>query len=168
MPIPRYLANDGVLITRAGLVLGMSQEEIGRIIGVSRRTISRWVAAGGGLHMIASEATQLAAAVHPLEPKLAAEILEPHGLTVESVGIVKPTPPPPQPLHAPPPPPYLVDVVVCAAAEALDASPRAMRPALFAAMQRAKEAGLGVEDMLKGLKERGGSPERRGAKRTRK
>ena len=45
----------------------------------------------------------------------------------------------------------MVDVVVCAAAEALDVSPRAVRPALLAAFQRAREAGLTLEQVEKAL-----------------
>jgi MoxR-like ATPase len=44
-----------------------------------------------------------------------------------------------------------VDAIVCAAAEALDASPRAVRGALLAAFACAREAGLPVETVEKAL-----------------
>jgi hypothetical protein len=44
-------------------------------------------------------------------------------------------------------PPHLVDTVVCAAAEALGVPPPAVRPALLAAFQRAREVGLTTEDV---------------------
>ncbi|MDP9001553.1 MAG: hypothetical protein M3O46_15745, partial [Myxococcota bacterium] len=49
----------------------------------------------------------------------------------------------------------LIDAVVCAAAEALDVSPRAVRPALLAAFARASELGLTLERSLEGLRRHG-------------
>jgi hypothetical protein len=45
----------------------------------------------------------------------------------------------------------VVEAVVCAAADAMDVSPRAMRPALLAAFTRARRIGLTVEAMEKAL-----------------
>jgi hypothetical protein len=45
----------------------------------------------------------------------------------------------------------LVEVVVCAAAEALDVSPRVVRPALLAAFKSARAVGLDLETMEKAL-----------------
>jgi hypothetical protein len=41
----------------------------------------------------------------------------------------------------------LTDAVVCAAAEALNVPPPAVRPALLAAFRRAREVGLRLEDV---------------------
>src|SRR4029077_16663730 len=65
-----------------------------------------------------------------------------------------PPPPPRPPPPAPPPPPdprYIVDTVVCAAAEAIQLMPEAIRPALRAAFRRARLAGLSVQDVDKAL-----------------
>ena len=40
---------------------------------------------------------------------------------------------------------HLVDSIVCAAAESIDGSPRAIRPAVKAAFDRAAALGLGLE-----------------------
>ena len=91
----------------------------------------------------------LARAVHPHDPGLAARLVATRGATLEDAGIVSP----PAPAAPPPPapPPYLVDVVVCAAAEALDASPRVVRPALLAALKSARAVGLDMDAMEKAL-----------------
>jgi hypothetical protein len=48
--------------------------------------------------------------------------------------------------------PLLVESVVSAAAEALDVSPRVARPAVLAAVERAKAAALSVDDLLAALR----------------
>ena len=40
-----------------------------------------------------------------------------------------------------------MDAMLCAAAEASDASPKALRPVLHVAFKRARELGLSVEDV---------------------
>ena len=42
---------------------------------------------------------------------------------------------------------FLAHGVVCVAAEAMDLSPRALRPALFAAFKHARELGLTMDAM---------------------
>jgi len=131
--------------------LGDTQESFGKRLGVSRRTISRWISRGGGPGMLA-KFYDLARAVHPHDPKLAARIVASQGATLEDAGIVVPSEAvAPSLLLPPPPPPYLVEVVVCAAAEALDVSPRVVRPVLLAALRTARSLGLDVESMEKAL-----------------
>jgi len=129
-----------LLMTLAMHSLGTNQRGLADLLGLSRRTISRWVKHG---HPVASPARidTLARAVHAHDPALAARIVAVRGATLVDAGIARPEPPPAPPA---PPPPYLVDVVVCAAAEALDVSPRVVRPALLAAFQRARAVGLDV------------------------
>jgi hypothetical protein len=135
------------LLTRAQLALRVSQAKLGELIGVSRRTIVRWVAHGA----IPSKAqvVVLARAVYPGDAKLAEEIAAAAGETLESLAlVVKPPPAAPRPapaLH------HMMGTIVCAAAEALDSSPKALRPALLAAFKQAAEMGLTVEDVCKGL-----------------
>jgi hypothetical protein len=46
---------------------------------------------------------------------------------------------------------HLADSVLCAAAEAMQASPHAMRPAFAAGLHRMIELGLGAEEVLRAL-----------------
>ena len=45
----------------------------------------------------------------------------------------------------------VVDAIVCAAAEAIDVTPKAIRPALLAAFRRARVIGLGVDAVANAL-----------------
>jgi hypothetical protein len=136
------------LVILAMNVLGESQEAFGERLGVSRRTVSRWMGRSV-MSLDAGACDALARAVYPHDPALAARLVATRGATLEDAGIVSP----PAPVAPPPPapPPYLVDVVVCAAAEALDASPRVVRPALLAALKRARAVGLDMDAMEKAL-----------------
>jgi transcriptional regulator with XRE-family HTH domain len=136
------------LLILAMNALGVSQEGLGNLLGMSRRTVSRWMSRGSA-SLSPADCDTVARAVYPLDPGLAARLVATRGATLEDAGIVSPRPaaaPPP-----PPPQPYLVDVVVCAAAEALDASPRLVRPALLAALKSARAVGLDMETMEKAL-----------------
>jgi transcriptional regulator with XRE-family HTH domain len=138
----------GEILIRAGVALRKSQGEMGQLLGVSRRTISRWTSRG--TTFIPSQARDLAAALLPVDRALAVRAAALHGETLVSLGLEKP-PPPPAPAVPAEPPGHLVDAVVCAAAEALDASPRAVRPALLAAFRRARELALKVEHVERAL-----------------
>jgi transcriptional regulator with XRE-family HTH domain len=135
------------LLVLARQALGMTQEQFGLALGVSHRTASRWEA--GQSTPVPAEVSKLAAMVYPKDSKLAAELAAAASETLESLGIVAPLGPP-----APPPPlptPLLVDSVVCAAADALDAAPMTLRGALFAAFRRARELRLSVDEVEKAL-----------------
>jgi helix-turn-helix protein len=130
--------------------LGMTQEELGRAMGVARRTAQRWASQG----IPSYELPNLARLVHPRAPALAREIVAASGSTLEAAGIVAPAPPP-VPAPAPPPPPLpagVVDAVVCAAADAMDRMPKEVRPGLYAAFARAKEIGLTVDVVERALR----------------
>jgi hypothetical protein len=138
----------GTFLTRAGFALDMSQGELGALLGVSRRTVSRWVAAGDPL-LLPSQAVTLVRALHPRDRALAERVAVQHGLSLEGLGLVANAP---SPVPAATPVAHLVDTVVCAAAEVLDASPRAVRPAILAAFERARAVGLtmaAAEDALR-------------------
>lgn len=139
------------LLIAAGDVLRLNQRELAERLGVSRRTIVRWTAratAMGPTDMIA-----LARLVFPHDLQLAEALALKSATTLERLGLVRPAPPPPPalppPVPSPPPPPLarLVDIVVCAVADALDLPPRAARPALLAGVRRAKELGLKLDEM---------------------
>jgi transcriptional regulator with XRE-family HTH domain len=141
---PREVAS---LLTHAGFALGKSQHEIGQLIGVSRRTISRYVSGGGWL--TASQAESLTRALHPVDEALARTAASAGGLTLADLGLD----------------PALnaeavrkdrarrIRLVLYEAASAIDVSPRAVAPALHAAVKAAKEEGLAMGDVEAALGE---------------
>jgi transcriptional regulator with XRE-family HTH domain len=136
-----------VLTLEARRLLGLTQETLGDLLGSSRRTVQRWDR-GHALPM-KEQLAKLAAEVYPLDAQLAEKLAKEAATTLEELGVVTPVPPPPPPA----PPPYLTDTVVCAAAEALNVPPPAVRPALLAAFRRAREVGLKVEDVEEALRD---------------
>jgi transcriptional regulator with XRE-family HTH domain len=140
----------GLLLSRARRLLRMSQEEFGRLLAVSRKTASRYET--GGSTPLMAQVMELARLVYANgDLALASELAESTSQTLESLGIV----PPPKPADPFTPPTRLVvDAVVCAAADALEASPgtmRGTRSAVLAAFRRARELALSVEDVEKAL-----------------
>ena len=141
---------------RDALVIG--QRGLGELLGASRRTVQRWDSGHGG--PTADQLARIASAVHPRDASLATKIATVAGTTLEQLGLVRPEPavaPPPvantPALPPPSPPSHLTDAVVCAAAEALNTPPPAVRPVLLAAFRRAREVGLRVEDVEQALSE---------------
>ena len=137
-----------VHVFEAQRLLSLSQRQLAELVGSSLRTVQRWSAGHGAPYT--SDIVKLAAAVHPRDPALARRLASHAGQTPESLGLVAPAPPPPvQPAPvASPLTPVLVEAVVAAAAEALDVSPRVARPAVLAAVERAKTAELSLDDLL--------------------
>jgi hypothetical protein len=136
-------------------VLVLSQNDLARKLGVSRRTGQRWSAGSGP---VGTDLQNMARLVHGADPRLAAEIAEAAGTTLEALGLRPPAPPslpspsPVTPPVPPPPPDRVVDAVVCAAAEAMQVMPQSVRPALLAAFACARELGLTVEGVEKVLR----------------
>jgi transcriptional regulator with XRE-family HTH domain len=148
MPLVTPKRPIGHVLTEARQKLGMSQAQFGPALGSSHRTATRWDA--GQSLPAPTELRRLAKLLLPLDTALAAEAAAHMGDTLESLGLVAPKPPPP-PVAPPTPPQDLADIVVCAAAEASDVSPRAMRPLLHVAFRRAREVGLTVEQVERAL-----------------
>jgi transcriptional regulator with XRE-family HTH domain len=150
---------DLVFLTlQARNALGLGQKGLGDLLGASRRTVQRWDSRQGAPS--ADQLARLATAVHPHNAPLATNIAALAGMTLEQLGLVRPEPVAAPPavtdapaLRPPSPPPHLTATVVCAAAEALNASPLAVRPVLLAAFRRAREVGLRVEDVEGALSE---------------
>jgi hypothetical protein len=134
------------LVARAQRTLGLGHREFGKALGSSERTAARWAA--GRSRLALPQLRDLARLVYPKDAALAEEIASAASETLESLGIVAPAPPPPV-VVAPPAPDanVLVDVVVCAAADALSMAPSAVRGALLAAFGRARELGLSAGDV---------------------
>lgn len=145
------------LVTRAQLALGFSQRQVAEAVGTSLRTVQRWSSRTAHPHV--GELRALAVLVHPRDAGLASKLATVAGDTLESLGLVKPPPPPavvepaasvaralPANITS-----ALADSVVAAAAEVLDVSPRVARPALLAAMRRAKSTELDLDSLLSAL-----------------
>jgi transcriptional regulator with XRE-family HTH domain len=157
----RHLHNPGFdvrrLVIEAQLTLGITQLEMARMLGCSRRTVSRCAARRSAPGQ--SDLLALARAVHAKDPSLAAKLAHEGSQTLESLGLVKPAPAMPAvtvpAAHVRPFPPtrLVVESVVCAAAEVMQASPATVRGALRAAFARARGLGLTVEEMDDALTE---------------
>ncbi len=135
------MANVAALVIEARRHLAVSQGKLGTMLGSSARTGQRWER--GGMPPAPQQLHQLAALVHPFDPELAARIATAGGSTLAELGIA--LPPAPAPGAGMPNPTLMVDSVVCAAADAMQLVPEAVRPALRAAFRRARLAGLSVE-----------------------
>jgi transcriptional regulator with XRE-family HTH domain len=150
--MPHVPSSEAIgLVLRAQEALGLTQERLGEMLGVSRRTVTRWIArdscpSNGDLHA-------LARAVHPTNAELAVMLAQEGGQTLESLGILTPAPPvEPKELPVPAPRPFpptrlLVESIVCAAAESMNAPPVSVRDALRSAFARARGLGLTVEEV---------------------
>jgi DNA-binding XRE family transcriptional regulator len=141
------MPNPPGLLLEVQRALGLSQREVGELIGVSRRTMVRWN--NGGMGPIASEWCELARHVYPVDAVLAATLAKQAGETLESLRLVAPPASPPLLLPLPKAPTVtnsdLVDLAVLSAAEALSMPPQAVRPALVAAVDRMTACGLTLE-----------------------
>jgi DNA-binding transcriptional regulator YiaG len=140
------------LLIEARRHLGVSQGQLGEMLGSSERTGQRWER--GGSTPMPTQLHTLAGLVYPHARDLAAQIAAAGGSSLEHLGIVRteePPPPPPPAQPEVPDPVHIVDTVVCAAAEAMNLMPNEIRPALRAAFRRARLAGLTVEAVDRGL-----------------
>ena len=139
------------LLSEARRVLGIpNQAALGELLGSSAHTGQRWER--GQATMMPHQLQKIVSLVHARDPALAAEMAGAASTTLAQLGID------PAPAQAPaaasaavvtsaPDPAFLVDTVVCAAAEAMDVMPEGIRPALRAAFRRARLARLSVEDI---------------------
>lgn len=140
---PPRMPNDNIVYFElARQALGTTQEGLGKMMGVSRRTAQRWGTSGIPGYALAD----LARLALPHNRALALKIAAAAGVTLEATRI-EPPPPPPAPL-----PDSVVDAVVCAAAEAMEMMPKEIRPGLHAAFARAKEIGLSVDAIERALR----------------
>jgi hypothetical protein len=153
--------SPAALFELSRVALGTTQVGLGKMFGVARRTAQRWSDTGVPFYYL----PKLAALVYARDPLLAAEIAASAGKTLEGLGIVKPSPPmappvdtppapqaPPSPAPPPPLPAGVAEAVVCACAEAMDLSPRAVRQGLHAAFATAAQLGLDVQTVERWLR----------------
>ncbi len=134
------------LVSLAASALSFNNKQLGKFLGLSSRTITRWwnnEASPSG-----QEVVKILRAVHPKDPALAAKLATELGTTLQALGLAAPAPPPaPPPPRPRPPNALMVESIVCAAAVAQQATPDAVRPILQAAFARARGMGLSVEEV---------------------
>ncbi|MGA2448776.1 MAG: helix-turn-helix domain-containing protein [Polyangiaceae bacterium] len=151
MPIAKPRSTLPQLLTDARRQLRMSQREFGPALGASHRTANRWDA--GKASPAARNLQRLAELLAPVNPALATEAAAHIGQTLESLGLVSPSSEAGAAAQSglAGPAKDLVDIVLCAAAEAADTSPRAMRSLLYVAFRRARQVGLTTEQLEQAL-----------------
>ena len=139
------------LFIRALDAAGGTQTNVANAMGISRRTISRYVASGSPM-LMPWHLEALARLVARSDLELAAELAAAAGTTLEKLGLVAPRPAPPAPApSAPPLGPAQVDSIVCAAAEQLAVPPQQVRPSVAAAFARAHELGYSIAQVTQAL-----------------
>jgi hypothetical protein len=164
--MPRIVPTNHLgLVARALSTLGLSYRKAAGPLGSSQRTIQRWFS--GGSSPSVEQIVTLAKLVYPHDPALSAALAAEAMETPVSLGLVAPPPPPAPPAQVAPAPSvpvaFLVDSIVCVAAETMGLAPAALRPSLYAAFKRARELGLdiaGAERALQGsLASAGSAPD---------
>jgi transcriptional regulator with XRE-family HTH domain len=130
--------DSAALLVHCQIALGLSQKELGDLVGRDRRTIQRWQK--GGSDLTPGQVQTLASALQPVRPDLAEQVLE----LGRKTGIVGP---PASPATA-----EVIDAILQAAADAGGTSPEAIRPAVAAALMKAEEVGVEVGAIVAGLK----------------
>jgi hypothetical protein len=113
-------------------------------VGVSPRTVQRWLSRGAG--PATSQTLTIARALYPLDAALAAQFAEAGGQTLESLGLAAPRLPSAAIVSVPLR--HVVDAVVYAAADAGELPTRAARRAVSAALRCMSDAGVAVETVL--------------------
>lgn len=141
-PAKRLPPNVPTLLERARAALQVHKSALGSALGVSPQTMYRWVR--GESRPGPAAFRQLAVRIHPADPTLAAELAAAGGATPAALGLVTRPKVPLEPLAA--------ESVVSAAADALSLPPKAVRPAVLAALERAQALGATVESLLTALR----------------
>jgi hypothetical protein len=142
---------DGALLHEIHVALEMNQRQLGEFLGISKRTAQRVDA--GESTLSPDHFTRIARALHGKQPALAARVAKRAGTTLQGLGLAAPTQVAAVSPKAPPPHPRVAESVVCAAADVMQLTPSAVRPALLAAFKRARELGLNVEMIAEALEE---------------
>jgi hypothetical protein len=151
--MPPVAAHDTLgLILQAGKAGGMLPSHVADYLGISRRTMTRWMARGAS-YLTPNNWYALARLAYAKDPALAATLAGRGGSTLVALGIA---PPPPAPAPPPPPAPSvtpadLANLVVHAAAEAANLPPQAVRPIIATALEKAAALGLSVDAMREAM-----------------
>jgi hypothetical protein len=137
----RMTLDANQLVVQCQFALGLTQAELGDVIGVHKRTVQRWQEKPFSL--TPDQAERLAVALRPVRPDLADQVLEMGREFAARVGMT----PPVLPATA-----EEIDEVVRAAAVAGGTSPDAIRAVVAAAFAKAEELDLEVREMVAGLR----------------
>ena len=149
------------LLIEAQRVLHLTNEGLGRVAGVSVRTVQRWWAKRSS--PAEQDYCAVARAVAPHDRELARKLAEAGGTTLDALGLSpRPGPVPAAASVSTAAQPVArsevsvtlrahTDALVCAAAAALDLSPRAVRPALAAAFAHAIDLGSDLPALARHL-----------------
>jgi transcriptional regulator with XRE-family HTH domain len=138
--------SNSLLIIECRMALGLSQKQLGDLVGCAKRTIQRWEDRGAIL--IPSEVEPLVRALCSVRLDLAERLATSIGTSLEALGIDAS-------LASPAPASFdPIDSVVRVATEAVGVTPDAIRPALTAAFVRAAELGLDVQAVARALSQR--------------
>lgn len=142
------------MLRHARRSLGLTQRQLGDELGVSHRTILRWER--GRTSPVPQQILAIAGLLRPDDDTLADELLASGHVNI----IVSTASTPATPIATPTgvdaaqaalTAKHAIDAVVFAAAEAMDASPRAVRVGLAAAFARAVELGLAADAVATAL-----------------
>jgi hypothetical protein len=151
--MPPVVVHDKLaLVLQAGKAGRLLSSELADYLGISRRTMSRWINRGY-TNMTPRDWGSLARLAYPRDPALAATLAGVAGSTLEGLGIAPPPPPPAAPTPPTPSvtPADLADLVVHAAAEAANLPPQAVRPIIATALDKAAALGLSVDAMREAM-----------------
>jgi transcriptional regulator with XRE-family HTH domain len=145
------------LVGRVRIALGMTQKQLGEMFQVSMRTAHRWE--GGQAYPDVDQVQRLARAVFPTDKKLAADLAQEAGTTLQTMGLV-PAPmavlagaPPPLAPRPFPPIGLMIDSILLAAVDAADGQTtapltrQAVRDILRAGFSRARGLGLTIDEV---------------------
>ena len=151
------------LIVRVTEAMGVSGTELARLHGVSTKTVGRWLRGETSPDWVSIG--DLAPLVYPYDAELAVRMRDRSVRECTKAGV--PLPPPlPIPVPTPTvdaaaapfpekpakptfvaPPQARVAALVCAACDAIDVSPRTLRPALLAAFRAARDLELTLDEV---------------------
>jgi transcriptional regulator with XRE-family HTH domain len=145
------------LVGRARVALGLTQRGLGEMFQVSMRTAHRWE--GGQAYPGVDQVQKLARAVFPTDERLAADLAQEAGTTLQAMGLVLApiaAPAAAPPLLAPrpfPPIALMIDSILLAAVDAADGQTtapvthQAVRDILRAGFSRARGLGLTIDEV---------------------
>jgi hypothetical protein len=175
---PAILERTPELLVLAMKALRFNGVELSDALRISTRTLSRWI--GNETSMAPQYLEELSQLVYMKDRPLAERLWKAAAARYAYAGLapppplpVPPPPPPPAPRAQPspavpvasaaaplppplvakrsPPSPDLVAAVVCALCDVVDLVPRVARPGLLAAVRKARDLGLTVEDLESAL-----------------
>jgi transcriptional regulator with XRE-family HTH domain len=137
--------SSAALLVHCQLALGLTQRQLGELLGRDRRTIQRWQEKG--VELMPDQAQTLANALQPARPDLAEQVLELGRKTAIMAGMAGVSSATAE----------VIDAILQAAADAGGTSPQAIRPAVTAAFLKAREVGVEVRAIVAGLSSAGGA-----------